>query len=187
MKSTVCHLSPCCFRGQRWEVSLSPAKPALEVSASSGLLALPAPLPLKRAGQSGLLHSRGQDTQVHKPWALAWLAHKALSVHARDGHRVLPAYPADWGLWPWGRRVVGGSHCLDQLWGLSQSGSTKKQSAHLRLLQSRAHTWSLQNMSWFSALSTSTLYVCIHSSNIGSCIASLLCHAQGGVLRKPVN
>ena len=32
------------------------------------------------------------------------------------------------------------------------------------------------------------LFVGVRSSSIGSsCLASLLCHAQGGVLRKPVN
>lgn len=58
-KNALCQPSPCRFRGQRLEVCFVHTKPALEVPASLGCLALPAPLPLKRAGQSGLLHSKG--------------------------------------------------------------------------------------------------------------------------------
>lgn len=58
-KNTLCQPGPYCFRGQRLEVSLGYSKPVLEVSASPGLLVLPAPLPLKKPSQSTLVHSTG--------------------------------------------------------------------------------------------------------------------------------
>lgn len=58
-KNAVCQPSSCCFRGWTSEVSLGHTKTALDVSVSPGLLALLAPLPAKRADQSGLLHRSG--------------------------------------------------------------------------------------------------------------------------------
>ena len=77
---------------------------------------------------------------------VAWLVHRALSVHAKDGHGVLPANPASVCV-ALGEEGGWQSHCLDQLWDLLRSGSAEKQSAHLRLLQSSAHTWRWQNTS----------------------------------------
>lgn len=77
------------------EVSLGHTKPALEVPASRGRLALPVPLPPKKA-RMGCRTARVKATSSPNPGSfLAGLVHWDSGVCDGVEHGALPADPAD--------------------------------------------------------------------------------------------
>lgn len=119
---------------QRSEIrgQLGHTKPALEVPTSRGSVVLPVPLPLKKAriewvaAQQGLRQPAPETLGPARPGLCT-------GPRVCEGAElvVLPADPADGGVWPAGRGGAGGCHSQDQLWirWLFSSASAKKQSA----------------------------------------------------------
>lgn len=71
---------------------------------------------LKEQARVGYCTARVKGNQRSKPWVLPGMYTECLSTCDKVEHVVLPAYPADGGVWPEGGGLTGISHCQDQLW-----------------------------------------------------------------------